>query len=282
MRNWTAAFIVIAASGCALSPDKVDPGPVAPGLPGTTVVPLPQAHAHNDYLHDRPLLDALDHGFCSVEADIHLVDGELLVAHDRDKCQPGRTLQALYLDPLRERVRANGGAVYPGGPRFWLLIDFKTGAVRTYEALREVLHEYDDILTEFRAKRTKVKAVTIVLSGNRPTRLVEEERVRLGGIDGRMNELESGISSHLMPMLSDHWGRVFDWSGPGPMPDETREKLHAIVRQCHADGRAVRFWATPDYPELWSELVDAEVDLINTDNLAKLQSFLLARRETPK
>jgi len=33
-------------------------------------VPLIPAHAHNDYLHARPLLDALDHGFCSVEADI--------------------------------------------------------------------------------------------------------------------------------------------------------------------------------------------------------------------
>ncbi len=46
--------------------------------------PLPQAHAHNDYEHERPLLDALSHGFCSVEADIYLVDGALLVAHDRE------------------------------------------------------------------------------------------------------------------------------------------------------------------------------------------------------
>ena len=38
------------------------------------VKPLPRAHAHNDYLHQRPLLDALDNGFCSVEADISLVD----------------------------------------------------------------------------------------------------------------------------------------------------------------------------------------------------------------
>ena len=37
--------------------------------------PLAQAHAHNDYEHDRPLLDALEHGFTSVEADVWLVDG---------------------------------------------------------------------------------------------------------------------------------------------------------------------------------------------------------------
>ena len=68
------------------------------------VQPLQQAHAHNDYEHARPLLDALDHGFCGVEADIYLVDGKLLVAHDRKDLRPERTLQALYLDPLRERA----------------------------------------------------------------------------------------------------------------------------------------------------------------------------------
>ena len=39
--------------------------------------PLIRAHAHNDYEHTRPLFDALDHGFGSVEADVHLVDGRL-------------------------------------------------------------------------------------------------------------------------------------------------------------------------------------------------------------
>lgn len=46
-------------------------------------MPLVHAHAHDDYEHKRPLFDALDRGFCSVEADVHLVDGQLLVAHIR-------------------------------------------------------------------------------------------------------------------------------------------------------------------------------------------------------
>src|SRR5271157_4619073 len=37
-------------------------------------VPLTRVHAHNDYLHPPPLFDALNCGFCSVEADVHLVD----------------------------------------------------------------------------------------------------------------------------------------------------------------------------------------------------------------
>src|SRR2546421_12875443 len=95
----------------------LSPASAAPATPR----PLVHAHAHNDYEHARPLLDALDHGFCSIEADVWLVDGNLLVAHDRDKVKPDRTLRALYLDPLRERVRRNGGGRYPAGPPAILL-----------------------------------------------------------------------------------------------------------------------------------------------------------------
>src|SRR4051794_37229130 len=86
------------------------------------VTPLKNAHAHNDYLHRRPLFDALDQGFNSVEADVFLVDGKLLVGHSILELKPGRTLESLYLDPLRDRVRANGGKVYRDSPVFWLLV----------------------------------------------------------------------------------------------------------------------------------------------------------------
>jgi len=38
--------------------------------------------SHNDYWQDRPLYDALELGYQMIEADIHLIDGELYVAHD--------------------------------------------------------------------------------------------------------------------------------------------------------------------------------------------------------
>src|SRR3954462_5482632 len=89
---------------------------------------LPNAHAHNDYEHTRPLFDALDQGFCSVEADVFLRDDKLLVGHTAASLKPDRRLKPLYLDPLRDRVRANGGRVYRGGPPCWLLVDVKTEA----------------------------------------------------------------------------------------------------------------------------------------------------------
>jgi hypothetical protein len=49
---------------------------------------LARAHAHNDYERDEPLSDALAQGFSSVEADVWLVDGKLLVAHDLEQATP--------------------------------------------------------------------------------------------------------------------------------------------------------------------------------------------------
>src|SRR5438132_1932049 len=124
-------------------------------------VPLVRAHSHNDYEQKRPLLDALDHGFCSVEADIHLVEGRLLVAHDLNQTQPDRTLEVLYLEPLRQRVKRNSGWVYLNGPRVWLLIDIKSDAEKTYAALREVLKSYADIVTVFRSGKIETNALTV-------------------------------------------------------------------------------------------------------------------------
>jgi hypothetical protein len=241
--------------------------------------PLARAHAHNDYQHRRPLFDALAHGFCSVEADVFLVDGKLLVAHDVVQLRPDRTLRALYLDPLRERVKANGGAVYPGAPTFWLLIDLKTDGEKTYAALAKTLSDYADLLTVVRDGKAESGAVTVVLSGNRPRRTVAAEKVRYVGLDGRLEDLRSDEPPHLIPWISDNWTKHFQWRGEGELPAAEREKLKAIVRQAHAAGRRLRFWGAPDRREAWRALSEAGVDWINTDDLAGLAKYLSSEKE---
>ena len=127
----------------------------AVGLLEAAATPLTRVHAHNDYEHKRPLFDVLDQGFCSVEADIYLVDGKLMVGHTRASLRPERTLQSLYLDPLKNRVAQNGGRVYPNGPPVLLFIDLKTNGPKTYAALRPVLEEYRDMLTTHSPAGTK-------------------------------------------------------------------------------------------------------------------------------
>jgi hypothetical protein len=58
------------------------------------------------------------------------------------------------------------------------------------------------------------------------------------------------------------------------MPPDDRTRLHDLVAKAHAQGRRIRFWATPDRPEVWRELLEADVDLINADDLEGLERFL--------
>ncbi len=254
---------------------------MATGAEPQETKPLRQAHSHNDYLHQRPLHDALEQGFCSVEADIWLVDGKLLVAHDRNDVRPGRTLQALYLDPLSERVKKNGGKVFPGGPDFTLLVDVKSDATNTYQALRLILQEYASMLTRFQPGLTESNAVTVIISGNRARALMAAETSRLAGYDGRLADLNAADSRHLIPLVSDNWTLHFKWRGKpeeGSLPDAERTRLKVMVSNAHARGQRLRLWGTPDAPAMWKELRDAGVDLINTDKLPELRSFLMPRQ----
>ncbi|WP_432571549.1 phosphatidylinositol-specific phospholipase C/glycerophosphodiester phosphodiesterase family protein [Kineococcus sp. SYSU DK005] len=293
----SATALLAALGGAALIPlgataAAADPG--AAPAPAPAVQPLPQAHAHNDYEHERPLLDALDHGFTSVEADVYLVDGQLLVAHDPWDLDPARTLQSLYLDPLAWFTEHHRGSVFGDGRPVQLLIDIKTEAVSTYAAIDEALAWYDArdpwMLTTYtmtdEGYDAAPGAVSAVVSGNRPLDLIARQPVRNAAYDGRSGDLASGADPDFMPLVSDNWNNLFTWKGVGEMPEAERTRLHEFVRAAHLAGRQVRFWATPDEPgpereAVWRELVAAHVDHVNTDDLAGLRGFLLALPQQP-
>ncbi|MDV9170269.1 phosphatidylinositol-specific phospholipase C/glycerophosphodiester phosphodiesterase family protein [Streptomyces sp. W16] len=247
--------------------------------------PLWRAHAHNDYEHPRPLFDALDHRFGSVEADIFLVGDQLLIGHDASELDPSRTLESLYLDPLSALVKANHGSVYRGWRTpLQLLIDIKTEGSSTYLELDRHLQRYKHLFTTYAHGRVHPGAVTNVISGDRAARIpMEAQTVRRAFYDGRLTDLGSSAPASFISLISDNWQTNFTWLGDGAFPDAERQKLRAIVRQAHAAGQTVRFWNTPDLAgpardALWEELFAAGVDFLNTDDLAGLEAFLDAHR----
>ena len=246
------------------------------------VTPLPNAHAHNDYLHDRPLLDALDRGFTSVEADVFLVNGTLLVGHERESLKPERTLEELYLTPLAERIRQNGGHVHPKVDRFFLLIDIKDDPRKTYGELKKLLAKCAQMLTSVEGGKVRPGPVTIVLTGNRPKISRDDPHLRYCALDGRLPDLDTKSPAHLVSMISDDWTKQFHWDGSGSIPADDRAKLRETCKKAHASGRVVRFWKTPENENIWRELRGAGVDLINTDQLDRLAAFLRAAENVPR
>ncbi|MBT2377808.1 phosphatidylinositol-specific phospholipase C/glycerophosphodiester phosphodiesterase family protein [Streptomyces sp. ISL-111] len=274
----TAAAVVAVPAAAAASPAAT----TRPPRPR----PLRHAHAHNDYLHPRPLHDALAHGFTSVEADIFLVDGELLVAHDPAGLDPRRTLAGLYLEPLRALVRAGHGSVHPHHrPPLQLLVDIKADGVAAYRELDRQLARYRPLFTRYHHGRVRPGAVTAVISGDRAARApMEAQRTRLAFYDGRLDDLGTASPASFTPLISANWTQTFGWLGAGPFPRAERNRLRTLVSTAHREGRRIRFWATPDLPgpereAVWSELLAAGVDHLNTDDLAGLEHFLRARTD---
>ncbi|KAG5953597.1 hypothetical protein E4U53_004553 [Claviceps sorghi] len=68
-----------------------------------SVMPVP-VHSHNDYRRPRPLYSALAAGCMGVEADVWLSldKTNLLVGHEASSLSEKRTLQSLYLDPIKQ------------------------------------------------------------------------------------------------------------------------------------------------------------------------------------
>ncbi|MEU3601426.1 phosphatidylinositol-specific phospholipase C/glycerophosphodiester phosphodiesterase family protein [Streptomyces sp. NPDC006798] len=272
----TTALAVPAARAAGGGPARHRPGP--------GVRPLRRAHAHNDYLHPRPLHDALAHGFTSAEADVFLVDGELLVAHTPAELDPARTLRSLYLDPLAERIRAHHGTVFPGHRRpFQLLIDIKHDGAACYRALDRLLRTYHPMFSRWSHGRVRPGPVTAVISGDRAARgPMAAQRRRHAFYDGRLDDLGTTAPASFAPLISANWTLAFDWRGTGPFPAAERARLRALVDTAHREGRRIRFWATPDEPgpardALWTALADLGVDHINTDDLPGLERFLRTR-----
>ncbi|GHF29659.1 hypothetical protein GCM10010218_08530 [Streptomyces mashuensis] len=279
-RTRRAAVATLAAALAGTLPAPAQAAPRTPGLP-----PLRRTHAHNDYRHPHPLTDALSHGFCSVEADIWLDDGgALLVGHDAGDLDPRRTLESLYLEPLLRLVRAHHGRVHRGyDVTLQLLIDIKTPGDPTYRELSRHLRPYRAMLTSCDRGHVRRGAVTAVVSGDRGARgPMEAERTRYAFYDGRPADL-GGPPASFAPLISDDWTAHFTWRGTGPMPAAERAALRRTVATAHAEGRRVRFWATPDEPgpareAVWRELLAAGADHLNTDDLAGLEAFLRAGR----
>lgn len=236
------------------------------------------AHAHNDYYHERPLLDAVDCKFKSIEVDVFAIGDSLFVAHDFDKIAPGNTIRNLYLDPLTDIIKNNKGSVYGNGEEIILLVDFKSEGLSTYKVLHEILTDYKKILTHYKSGKKKQGAVQVIISGNRPFDYMQQQKVRYAGYDGRVNELNLDISPSFMPLVSDNWRNHFKWSGKGEMPTDEKKKLQDMMKTAKENGYMIRFWATPDRPgkfreNVWAELKKQKVDLIGTDDLKGLQSF---------
>lgn len=278
MRAW-ATLCALVLAGCGPVERRLVCGPGAGEAP-VALAPIagaglqPYAHAHNDYEHPRPLLDALDLRYYSVEVDVWYDGGRLRVGHlpwdDRG------TLQALYLDPLADRVRERG-SVHGDGLPFTLWIDLKDGPPGLVEALHGLLDRYE-MLVPFSDVSAGDGAVVAVLTGNRAAKQAFVQRnPRRAVRDSNDWSPDDPAADSAWRYYALDWSRFVGWDGAGTPPAEIRDRLGCIAGGARRLGRKLRFFGVPDRPEVWGALVEFGVPFVNTDRLAPLADYLAQR-----
>ena len=240
--------------------------------------PVLPAYAHNDYANPHPLHDALELGFRGVEADVLLRGGELRVGHEASATRPGRDLETLYLEPLREVVHRCGRVLTSSAP-FLLNIELKERSPAGYDSLRALFERYADLLEPLRAGLDG-PPVEVILVGwyppltdstpNRESRLWRQQR---------LTTLSPDAGSEATPavrLISLDYGKKIGWSGRGPPPDRAESWL-ARLRAAKAEGpgRQARAYNVPVDPAVYRLLLEGGVDLIGTKRLAESRQVLL-------
>ena len=238
---------------------------------------LKNAFAHNDEQFNYPLLDSLKLGFNYVEADIHLIKNEIYISHRKPFFpKNNNTLTKLYLEPLFYFFQKNNSTLFQNpNSTFNLVLDIKTDADSTYEVLKKQIKPFQSMLSNLENRIEKKNPVKILLSGNRPVNSVVPEQKKQLFLDGRIQDLEKNYPANLMPIISEKYSKIFGYSFFSKTPSENKiDYFREIVDEIHAQNKLFRLWNIPENEHVWTLLLKNGLDIISTDQINKLSSFL--------
>lgn len=234
-------------------------------------------HSHNDYEQQRPFYTAYEAGMGSVEADVYLRNGQLMVAHEAGQIKPSYTLEELYLKPMAALFAQYGDRLYPDtGRRLQLLVDIKEDYAAVLPVLISQLRAHPGV---FDAVNNRY-AVRVVLSGNTPSPAAFEQYPDFIYFDGRPAVRYTADQVRRLGMISADIGSYTGWNGKGTPPVADRNKLKAVIGEAKEKGVPFRFWGTKDSPNTWAELEKMGVDWIGTDHPTQLRDFYTKRTTT--
>jgi alkaline phosphatase len=228
--------------------------------------------AHNDYVRAVPFYTAyaLQVGF--IEADVFLHEGDLLVAHHEHEIEKGKNLETLYLKPLLNEIKKNKGFIYADqGLRLTLMIDLKTEGMPTLDKLVEQLNKYPEL--------TSCSTLQFMISGSVPDPKQWNNYPGFIYFDGRPHIPYTRDQLKRISMISTNFRDHAQWDGTGVLHDSDLKKIMSLIDEVHARGKAIRFWATPDFRDAWQELMRLKMDVIVTDDVAGLAAFIKQQEE---
>jgi alkaline phosphatase len=223
-------------------------------------------HSHNDYASAMPFYAAYSNEAGVIEADVFLVNNELLVAHTSKEITAENSLKNLYLEPLSSKLKKLEGKAYPSDKPLILMIDIKSDGEETLKVIVQQLKMFPEIISN--------KNVKVVISGNRPAALKWASYPEFIYFDGRVNENYTQQELSRVEMISQDLKELTVWNGKGVLTQADLEKIQSTIKKVHDQHKKMRFWATQDNVNTWMTLMNLKVDFIGTDNVAGLTEFI--------
>lgn len=219
--------------------------------------------SHNDYLQKTPFWTAYTSGLNLLEADVFLEKGQLFIAHTSKEISKEKTLEALYLKPLNQ-LASTAEDLHKD---LFLMIDVKSEALATLEAIIKNLKEYPQIIHHPHIK--------IVISGSRPNSDSYHQYPSFISFD--YQEIETTLSAKNLAkvdMISVDFKKYTEWNGKGRLTHTDYDKVTAVINQAKKFQKPFRFWGTPDSKTAWRTFLELGVDVINTDQPKKCATYV--------
>jgi alkaline phosphatase len=227
-------------------------------------------HSHNDYAQAKPFWGAYEAGADAIEVDVFLENGQLLVSHDRRTLRKAKTIQEMYLNPLRQVMRKNGGKCRANGKSLQLVVDLKTGKA-ALDKLVEII-EKEGYKECFDVKKNQF-AARLVIGGD------------VSKIENFLDYPEYVFFSvkasfdFSRPCASRVWEvseslRTYSRWRKGRMSEKDKKRIRSAAELFRTKGVKLRIWAIPDNKEAWALAKELGLDYINTDRPAIVAKWL--------
>lgn len=220
-------------------------------------------HSHNDYAQRVPFYQAYAQQVSSIEADVFLHDGQLLVGHDVEDLRADMTFEALYVEPIVTLFARNGGRAFRDSDQtLQLMVELKSETDPTLRAVAALLGRWPEVFDP----EVNPAAVRVAVTGRVPAPEAFDRYPRFLGFDGVWDADYTPEQLERIALISTNFRDFSQWNGKGTIIPAEKERLEQVIDRAHEQGKPVRFWNAPEGTTVYYTFYDMGIDYINTDN----------------
>lgn len=219
-------------------------------------------HSHNDYAQRVPFYQAYAQQVSSIEADVFLHDGQLLVGHDVEDLRADMTFEALYVEPIVTLFARNGGRAFRDSDQtLQLMVELKSETDPTLRAVAALLGRWPEVFDP----EVNPAAVRVAVTGRVPAPEAFDRYPRFLGFDGAWDADYTPEQLERIALISTNFRDFSQWNGKGTIIPVEKERLEQVIDRAHEQGKPVRFWNAPEGTTVYYTFYDMGIDYINTD-----------------